>query len=165
MGEYLFASGIRSNDVHFPGTNYIYVFLPVYWVPDDTTNTLSPGAMQLLYVFKSTVIETISYFDLTFHSRKKFSCVIIVKNNMDYLKLNVIRPTDVLGSKTKRERWCKYAPTIVSLRQPGKYVIKTMTAMYNHQNMDNASHKKIQEIEYLESVKRLPNCIPHMTVP
>ena len=65
---------------------------------------------------------------------------------MDYLKLNVIRHTNVLGSKHIREKWFKYAPSIVVLRQTGKYVIKKITAMYNYQNMDHASHKKIQEI-------------------
>ena len=59
MGEYLFASGIRSNDFHFPGTNYIYVFLPVYWVQNDTTNNLSPGAMKVFSVFKRTLVEII----------------------------------------------------------------------------------------------------------
>ena len=65
---------------------------------------------------------------------------------MDYLKLNVIRHTNVLGSKDIREKWFKYAPSIVVLLQPGKYVIKTITEMHNHQNMYHASHKKIQEI-------------------
>ena len=67
---------------------------------------------------------------------------------MDYLKLNVIRPTNVLGSKPKREEeWCKYEPTIVVLHQPGKYGIKTMTEMYIHHNMDHVYQKKIQEIK------------------
>ena len=37
--------------------------------------------------------------------------------------------------------------------------------MYINHNMDHEYYKKIQEIEYLVSVKGLPNCIPHLTVP
>ena len=137
----------------------------MYWFSNNTSNNFSPVDMKLFSVFKSTLVGLLYYCDLIYHSRNKFSCSTTVKNNMDYFKLNVIKPTKVLGSKPKREKWCKYAPTIMVLLQTGKYVIKTMTAMYIHQNMDHASYKKIQEIEYLESVKRLPNCIPHMTVP
>ena len=96
---------------------------------------------------------------------KKFSFATTVKNNMDYLKLNVIRTTKVLGSKPKREKWCKYAPTIVVFHQPGKYELKTMTAMYIHHNMDHTYYKKIQEIEYLGIVKGLLCCISHLIVP
>ena len=84
----------------------------------------SPGNMQVFSVFKSTLVGLLYYCDLIYHSRNKFSCSTTVKNDMDYFKLNVIKPTKVLGSKPKREKWCKYSPTIMLLRQPGKYVIK-----------------------------------------
>ena len=59
--------------------------------------------MKLFSGFKSTLIEPLEYFDFIEHSRKKFSCATTVNINMDYLNLNVKRPTKVLGSKPKRE--------------------------------------------------------------
>ena len=103
MGEYSFALGIVDFSVQFPGTNDIYVISPMYWVPNDTTNISSPGAMKSLSGFKSTLIEPLEYFDFIKHSRKKFSYATTVNDNMDYLKLIVIIPTKFLVSKTKIE--------------------------------------------------------------
>ena len=75
----------------------------MYWFPNGTANNFPPGAMQLFSGFKSTLIEPLDYFDFVDLSREKFSYATTVNNNMEYLNINVIRPTQVLGSKPKRE--------------------------------------------------------------
>ena len=45
MGEYCFALGVGS--VYFHSPDYIYVTIPIYWVPNYTSNNLSSGAMKL----------------------------------------------------------------------------------------------------------------------
>ena len=32
--------------IHFPAKNDICVIYPVYWVPNEKSNTLSPGALE-----------------------------------------------------------------------------------------------------------------------
>ena len=102
MGEYAFDLGVKAFAVLFPCTNDNYIISPVYWVPNYTVKNLSLGAMRLLYGLKSTPVEPLAYFDFIDHSRKKFACANTVKNSMDYFKLNVIIPTKVLESKSKR---------------------------------------------------------------
>ena len=100
--------------------------------------------MKLFSVFKSTLVEPLEYFDFIDRAIKKLSCDTTVKNNLYYLKLNLIRTAKIVRSKSKIENWCTYAPIISVLSQPGKYVRKIITTMYIHQKMIHASHKKIQ---------------------
>ena len=97
MGEQAFALGVGDFSIRFPGTNDIYVISHVYWVPNDTANNISSEAMKLFSGFRINLIEPLEYFDFIDYSRSKFSCATTVNNNMNYLKLNVIRPTKVLG--------------------------------------------------------------------
>ena len=87
--------------------------------------------MKLFSGFKRTLIEILECCDFIDHPRKKLSCDTTVKNNMEYLKLNVIRPNNVLGSKHKRESRCTYAPTIEAFRQPSNYVRKNDRNVYS----------------------------------
>ena len=66
------------------------------------------------------------------------------KNNLYYLKPNLIITAKIVRSKSKIENWCTYAPIISVLSQPGKYVRKIITTMYIHHKMIHPSHKKIQ---------------------
>ena len=102
MGEYVFASDVGSVAVCLPITNYIYFISPLYWVPGNITIMLSPGYMKLSSSFKITVIEPLEYCGFICHSRNKFSCATTVKSNLDYLKLKVIKTTQVLVSKHTR---------------------------------------------------------------
>ena len=55
-GEEAFALGVGSIYVRFPGTNYIYVISPIYWVPNNTSNTFFSQAMKLSTGFNSDII-------------------------------------------------------------------------------------------------------------
>ena len=52
--------------------------------------------MKIFYGFKNTLVEPLEYGGFIDHSIKKLSCDTTVEDNMDYLKLNLIIPTNVL---------------------------------------------------------------------
>ena len=80
--------GFVAVDVRFPGTNYIFVVDPVYWVPNNTTNTISPGAINLFSSFKNTLVEPLKKIGFIFYSSKKLSYANTIKN-LDCLKIKV----------------------------------------------------------------------------
>ena len=75
-----------------------------------------PGAMKLLCRFNSTLVEPLEFCNLIYYPRKNVSCATTVINNLDLLKINVIRPTKVLGSKPKIAKQCTYAQNILVFR-------------------------------------------------
>ena len=85
--------------------------------------------MKIFSGFKSTFIEPLEYCDFIEHSKNKFYCANTAKNYLDYLKLKVIKPTQVLGSKLKIENWCTYAPTTNIFFPPGNHFIQHMKAI------------------------------------
>ena len=146
MGVEAFVSGDGYVCVRLSVTNYIYFISNVCWVPNNKNNTFSPVYLKLFFVFKRTLVEPLQYCDFIDHSIKKSSYDTTVKNNMDYLKLKLIKTTQVLVSKPKRENRCTYAPTIAIFFQRVNHVSKIMTSIYIHHNMFRASHKKLQYI-------------------
>ena len=54
------------------------------------------------------------------------------------MKLKLIKPTKVLGSKPERSNWCTYEPTILFSLQSVNNYIKTIVSMYIHHKMGNA---------------------------
>ena len=93
MVEEIFSSGLRAVCFHFQCTKYIYVIATLYWVPNYTTNTLFPVDMKIFYGFNSTSVEILEYYYFIDHYIKELSCATTIKNNLDYLKLKVIKPT------------------------------------------------------------------------
>ena len=79
MDEEDFDMGVGAVSVFFPGTNDIYVISLMNWVPNDTTNTMSPGEMKLLSGFNITLVEPLEYCDFIGNSRNIFSCATTVK--------------------------------------------------------------------------------------
>ena len=65
MGEEDFDSGAGDVDVHLPSKNYVYVINPMYWVPNDTSNAMSPGDIKLFSNLKSTLVEPLEHCEFT----------------------------------------------------------------------------------------------------
>ena len=89
--------------------------------------------MQLIFLNKffcwqvehlNFLLMPLEYCDFIDQFSKKFSCDTAVKYNLDYLKLNVIRPKKVLVSKPRGDKWCTCAPTIAFFEQPTNHVRK-----------------------------------------
>ena len=49
------------------------------WVPNDTTNNMSPGYMKLFSGLNKTLVEPLEYCDFIGHSRDIFCCATIFK--------------------------------------------------------------------------------------
>ena len=165
MWEEALYLGIRDVSVHFLGTNYIFMITPVCWVTNYMTNNLYPGSIKLFSGFKITLARPLKYCNFIDHFGKQYSCFAIIKNNLAYLKLKLIKPNQVLGSRSKRANMFTSAPTTTVFYYPGRYAREKMTEMYIHQKMDHESHKKIQQILYHRNFQVMPKSIRQITVP
>ena len=139
-GEEAFASGVGSVVVRFPGKNYIFVVDPLYWVPNNTTNNISPGAINLFSSFKSTLVDSLKKMVL-------FSIPARSYPMLTQLKIWTVwksRLKTHLGPRIKpiKSNRCTYLPTITVVHHQGKHVRKTTTAMCIHHKFGYSSHKK-----------------------
>ena len=93
----------------------------VYWVLNDTSNNMSPGSMIIFHGLNSTLIKTVEYHDFIDHPSKKFSYDTTTKNNLDYLKIKLIRTTQFLGSTGAHIHQLSQYSTIQEITQAKKW--------------------------------------------
>ena len=155
--------GARSIAVRFHSPNDIYenwfcvLFFKLYG------QYYFPRSYQIILWLQEHSCSATLILQFIENSSNKVSYGTTIKNNLDYLKLKVIKPTQVLGLKPTIENRCASVPTFVIFHYPGNRVKKN-TEMYIHQNMGHSYHKKIQDISDLGFFQRLPKNIPHLAV-